>query len=187
MLAAAPPSLYQPNWHIALTEPQSERHASEGLRSRGYEAYFPIFPKTIRHFRNGPNRVRTVIRPLFPGYLFVVDRLAQGWLRLEKCPGIREVHSLLRRCGSPEYACLPASAIDAMRAKETALCKEQQTLTASHGLKIGEMVRIEEGPFTGLFAQIETLDDHERIGLLMSLFGRESRVSLPAECLASAS
>lgn len=186
------------DWHIALTEPQTERFATEALRNRGYQVYHPIYPAVIRHFRNGPNRTRTVIRPLFPGYLFVLDCMRQGWLRLERCPGIRPIHSLLRALGPIDasnsgptyvrYQTVPEPILTAIRAKEQELCNVKPTLAASHGFKIGQTVRIEEGPFVGYLAEIETLDDEGRIGLLMTIFGRESRFpKFPAEHLASAS
>lgn len=183
-------------WHIALTIPQSDNFAAKSLSHRGYHVYRPIFPKPIRHFRNGPNKTRIVIRPLFPGYVFVSDPNHQGWGRLDKCPGLRPVDNLLKAPGpigshnEPtefRYIIVPDHVMTRIRAKEQELCTQKLTLATSHGFKIGQQVRIEEGPFTGFLAQIEALDDHERIGLLMSMFGRESRVSLPAEQLASVS
>jgi transcriptional antiterminator RfaH len=175
------------DWHVALTIPQSDRFACESLRQRGYLVYRPIFPKLIRHFRNGPNRSRSVIRPLFPGYLFVADERGQGWWGLEQCPGLRPEGNLLKFAGSLDNAIVPPLVMERIRATEQQLCTTKLTLAKTHGFEVGQQVRIEEGPFTGLFAQIETLDGSERVGLLLSLFGRDSRVSLPAEHLASAS
>ena len=184
------------DWHVALTIPQSDRFACESLRQRGYLVYRPIFPKVIRHFRNGPNRQRSVIRPLFPGYLFVADDRRQGWWGLDQCPGLRPTDNLLKAFGrigehneptEVHYQVVASRVMNAIRAKEQELCNAKPVLAKSHGFDVGQQVRIEEGPFTGLFAQIESLDGHERVCLLLSLFGRDSRVSLRAEQLASAS
>jgi transcription antitermination factor NusG len=97
------------------------------------------------------------------------------------------VNSLLHRCGCSTYAVLADEIVTVIRMKEQELCNMKPQLAAAHGFKVGQQVRIEEGPFSGYFAKIETLDDDGRIGLLMSLFGRDSRVSkFPSEYLASA-
>jgi transcriptional antiterminator RfaH len=176
------------DWHVALTIPQSDRFACENLRHRGYRVYRPIFPKVIRHFRNGPNRTRSVIRSMFPGYLFVADDRGQGWLRFGQCPGVRNADAMLKTSGPDgHYVIVPSAVIDVVRAKEQELCTVNLTLAETHGFSVGQQVKIAEGPFMGFLAKIEALDDSQRIVLLMWMLGRESRVSLPVEHLASAS
>jgi transcription antitermination factor NusG len=47
-------------------------------------------------------------------------------------------------------------------------------------------VRVTDGAFVGFYANIETLDDEERIALLMDIFGRPTRVYASHDQLAPA-
>jgi transcription antitermination factor NusG len=177
------------SWHVACLAPQSASLATANLKDRGYEVYNPIIPITIRHFRNGPNRSRAVMRQLFPGYLFVANS-HNDWSRLENCPGVRPTRPLLRYGGGEQNAVVAEIIMQAIKAKEQELCGKHLALATSHGFRVGETVRIEEGAFVGFFAEIESiqeLDNAARVGVLLSIFGRETRTTLPAECLASAS
>jgi hypothetical protein len=54
-------------WIAVNAHPNREHTAEAHLRNQEYDAYLPLMRKQIRHAR----QVRTVLRPLFPGYLFV--------------------------------------------------------------------------------------------------------------------
>lgn len=172
------------SWHIALTEPGADRNAMIALRNRGYDVYRPIIPVFVKQ---GRGKLKTDWRSMFPGYLFVMDVRIGSWERLRNAPGIRYGHhddkAFLRVNGSfatidndhPEFI--------RMRQVEQDLAGEKPMSRAQHTFKVGQSVRVEEGPFTGLWGTIQTLDDTERVCLLMSLFGRESRVTIESSHL----
>jgi len=167
------------NWHIALTEPGADRIAAEALRNRCYLVYRPILPIMVRH---GRGRLRSVMKSMFPGYLFVIDNQVGSWERLRNAVGVRAFGSLLMING--HLAILENGIIEMIKATEQRLCTEtMKREKVNVPFHVGETVRIEDGPFVGLFGNIETLDDMQRICLLMSLFGRESRVFVPLEHL----
>lgn len=168
-------------WHIALTEPQRERTATVNLMAWGYEVYCPTFRKVAGS--GGGGAKRQVDRPLFPGYLFVRES-PDGWTSLRHASGIRQVHSLLMING--DYAMLPEDEVLAVRAVEDRLMYQWLNPDARvPRLHVGDRVQVTEGALTGRYARIETLDDDERIGLLMSIFGREARVFASPEQLAA--
>jgi transcriptional antiterminator RfaH len=165
------------DWHIALIEPQAERIASEALRNRGYEVYYPAFPKQITH--RGQTK-RITMRPMFPGYMFANDAGGKGWGQLRPMakapgvPGVRASNPLLLING--RYAILSNAIIEEIMIVEQRLnhrILDDQKGTQFH---VGQSVRIKDGPFAGFFAVIEALDDDQRIVLLMDLLRRESRV-----------
>ena len=58
------------------------------LRQRGYTPFLPRYTARIRD-RSLPTLVRTVIRPLFAGYIFCQHDPRDPWRPIRYCPGIR--------------------------------------------------------------------------------------------------
>lgn len=182
-------------WHIAMMEPYatglSERddgwdaNACRILRRRGYEVYYPAFPKKT----HTTHRVmRMIMRPMFPGYLFV-NESAIGWDWLRTTPGIRTYQSLLIDSATGRLAVLPSGEIDRIMAAETRL-KDQILNPPPRELpfKVGDRVMFTGGAFAESkdpYATIETLDDEERIALLKDIFGAPRRVFASHEHLAA--
>ncbi|SRR5216683_1796626 len=158
-------------WHIARIEPQSEAMACRILRVRQYEVYYPALPKRVR---KGNGVTCMVMRPMFPSYLFVAES-SRGWEWLRTTPGVRTVNSLLMING--HFAVLPENEIERIAAKEKELINQIiNPAPIELPYCIGNTVKVIDGAFAGFYANIEALDDHERIALLMDIFGRPTRV-----------
>jgi transcriptional antiterminator RfaH len=54
-------------WAVVNTQPHHERTALDHLARQEFNAYCPMARRRVKHVR----RVQDVLRPLFPGYLFV--------------------------------------------------------------------------------------------------------------------
>jgi transcriptional antiterminator RfaH len=163
-------------WRIAMTEPRQERIAAAYLIGRRFQVYLPTILKEVRRFRAGSHKVE---RPMFPSYLFVRFSLQMPhWERLFTTPGIRPGRSLLK--ANNHYAELPDEAVDAIKETENRLRGE---LVAGAFFKVGDPVKVRINHFTELFAKVESLHDDERVVLLLSLLGRESRVMASADQL----
>ena len=54
-------------WYVVSTKPNQENRAALNLRKQAFEVLLPMMQKKRRHAR----QIETVLRPLFPGYLFV--------------------------------------------------------------------------------------------------------------------
>lgn len=182
------------NWHIALLEPSEtqfsldecdlwENRVARILRCRGYEAYYPAIPRKT-HKRHRIARI--AVGPMFPGYMLVRES-PRGWDMLRTTPGIRSRNSLLLNPATGRLAVLPEDEI--WRIAEIEFKLMDQELNPPKKVlpyKVGDRVRVTGGPFEGRYAKIETLDDNERIALLMDIFGRESRVYASSGHLAPA-
>lgn len=170
-------------WHIALTENSSrDLETAEALRDRGYLVFNPRCPKRVYW---GRNRFVRRVRPMFPGYLFVDEPIAQGWRRLQTCPGVRTTHSLMQ--GAEGYAVLPIEAYHEMRRVEISLMNPIDSSGRERQFQPGSDVFIRSGPFAGFFARVGDLDDGESVELLLSIFGRESRTFISPVHLVAAS
>lgn len=167
-------------WYVLLTEPNRERIAAARLRGLGFDPYVPTFQKlthyTVRSMFGVTRRQRKVERPLFPGYLFIPLNLAWSFGPLYDVCGLRgagkgKCSPFLKING--EFAIISEVAMAIIR-DVTHKVNNPDDLGLPY--KVGDQVRILDGPFADRFAQIQTLDDAERIVLLMELLGRKTTV-----------
>ena len=96
-------------WIVVHTHVHAETKAEHHLLRQGYEVYLPRYNKTRRHAR----RLETVIRPLFPGYLFVgFDSDETCWRPIQSTIGVRH---LIRAGDRPVLA--PDWIVDGLRGR----------------------------------------------------------------------
>jgi transcription antitermination factor NusG len=142
-------------WSVAQTQPLRERLAAEELEQAGFNVYFP----KIRFRQNR----RWRITALFPSYLFL--QISDQWYRARWCRGI------LRLLGPDGYppAQLAESVVGEIRARE----KNGFVILRPKPSKLqkGQQVRIIGGRFDGQLALFEGQNQHERVKVLMQLFG----------------
>jgi transcription antitermination factor NusG len=72
------------NWYAVYTRPRWEKKIAQKLEARGYEAYCPL----NRVVRQWSDRKKTVLEPLFKGYVFVQVSEEDKWK-------IREIDGIL--------------------------------------------------------------------------------------------
>lgn len=164
------------SWFVVRTKTGVEDRAAWHLGNQGFEAYLPRYRKQVRHARKTQN----VLRPVFPGYLFVrIDMEQQRWRAINGTVG---VISLVGVGGSPSL--LADTIIDTIRASED---KTGAITLARQDLQKGDLVRVREGAFADHVALLEEVCDAKRVILLLDLMGREVRVTAPMQSLAKAS
>jgi transcriptional antiterminator RfaH len=75
-------------WFVVRTQPRAEEKAVRHLGNQGFAAYLPRYRRRIRHAR----RNQIVLRPLFPGYLFVeLDPARCRWRSINGTIGVHEI------------------------------------------------------------------------------------------------
>lgn len=163
------------SWFVVRTKTGAEERALWHLGNQSFEAYLPRYRKEIRHAR----KVSTVLRPVFPGYLFVrMDLEQQRWRAINGTVG---VISLVQFGDTPRP--LADAVVEAIRGRED----DGVVSIAPEGLKKGDRVRVREGAFADYTALLEEVSDEKRVVLLLDLMGREVRVTAPVSNLAKAS
>ncbi|HEX5470597.1 MAG TPA: transcriptional activator RfaH, partial [Lacipirellulaceae bacterium] len=129
------------------TQPHREMLAIENLRRQAYETYCPRLRKRIRHAR----KVQDVLRPMFPGYLFVrVDTERQRWRPINSTVGVRAAVS----CGD-RLSFLSDGFIAALQAREI----DGVIARPESDYRPGQKIRVAGGPFDGLVATILDMDE----------------------------
>src|SRR5215831_15279293 len=77
-------------WAVINTHPHREKVALENLQRQEFTAYCPM----LRRRRSHARRVTSVLRPLFPGYLFVSTGINFGrWRPILSTYGVRSIVS----------------------------------------------------------------------------------------------
>ncbi|EKE00951.1 MAG: hypothetical protein ACD_21C00250G0024 [uncultured bacterium] len=164
------------SWFVAHTQPLKENIAKQHLLEQGFEIYLPQFKKTRRHAR----KIEEVLAPLFPRYLFVgMDLKTSPWRSVN---GTRGVSYLLTNDNHP--AVVPNEIIENLKAQEN-----EDGLVPVTSLLLftkGDKVRILDGAFKDQVAVFETLDNKQRIQLLLNFLGREMKISLPYHAVEAA-
>jgi transcription elongation factor/antiterminator RfaH len=152
-------------WYVLQTQRHRERVAQGVLAEREVLSYLPMIEQWPRPV------VGSAIAPMFPGYLFVLARLANDFTRIARTPGVKE---FVRFGVDP--ATVDEGVIDFLRSRE---CPDG-VIRYDQGPKERSEVRIIQGPFRGLTAIVEErLPARERICVLMHILQRETRVELP--------
>lgn len=161
-------------WYVAQTQPRAEGRAITHLERQGYEVFCPRYRKTVCHAR----KARQVLVPLFPNYLFLhLDTSRDLWRAVN---GTRGVARLISQGETP--APLPQGIVEDLLAKADAGGVMDWTPT----FKIGQAVRIADGPFMDLVGKLEHLDAAGRVRVLLELLGRHVSVALRCEALIAA-
>src|SRR5271168_623577 len=84
----------QEQWYVAQTLHHREKMAELHLRAQGFRPFFPQFRRTIRHAR----KLREVVAPVFPGYIFVIfDKERDRWHSINGTVGVSRLLTALQR------------------------------------------------------------------------------------------
>lgn len=162
----------EPAWYLAQIKPNSRRIAEANLTRQGFEVFVPLERQTQR--RQGGFITRLV--PFFPGYLFVRQGAAAAapFRAINATQGVTRLVSF----GS-EPAAVPDDIVASLRHQ----CDTDGCLTLSLPLALGDHVRVAEGPFANLVAQILTTPSDRRIWLLLDFMGNPTRITIDASFL----
>ncbi len=158
-------------WYVVHTHALGETKALFHLRRQRFETFLPMYKKTRRHART----VDVVARPLFPRYLFVaLDLSIDKWWSVQSTIGVSHLI-----CHGEQPATVPKGMVDSLRLREDAdgYC----ALGDIREFKKGQFVEISDGPFSAFTGVFDTVNDAERVYILLNLMGREVRVQVPVQ------
>lgn len=163
-------------WYVVQTQPHAERKAALHLARQGFCTYLPCYLKRRRHAR----RTEKVAAALFPRYLFVgIDLMSQRWRSILSTIGVVRLI-----CNGDHPAAVPLGIVEALKVREDA--DGYVRLDDRPSFRPGDGVRVEGGAFATNLAVVEGVSDHDRVTILLDLFGRKVRVNVGAEFLTAA-
>lgn len=154
------------SWFLAQLKPNSANIANKNLRRQGFETFLPLEEETRP--RNG--KFATVMRPLFPGYIFVAFDVAQGlWCAVNSTYGITRLVSF-----GKEPTAVPLELVSQLMLR----CDAKGRLLPSKLLKSGDQVTLTKGPLANFVAEVEQVEPDRRVWVLMEIMGGQTRVAV---------
>ncbi|MBT9612757.1 MAG: transcription/translation regulatory transformer protein RfaH [Burkholderiales bacterium] len=162
-------------WYLIYTKPRQETLAQENLERQGYGVYLP----KVRQMRRRRGKQEAVVEPLFPRYLFIhLDTQSDNWAPIRSTFGVAS----LVRFGS-EPAQVPDELVAHLKSQEG---QEGLHEWAEPKMKVGDRVRVAEGPLKGVEGILLAKSGQERVMLLLEMLGKEVRTHLTTSQIESA-
>ena len=162
-------------WYVIHTYSGYEEQVAENLKQRieslGMEdkIFQVLVPKEKQiEIKNGKRRV--IEKRIFPGYVLVEMIVTDdSWYVVRNTPNVTGFIGL-------DVRPTPMSSMEIDRIKKRMGVEEPKYKIE---FKPGDLVRINDGPLKGFEAKVTEIDDDKgKIKVLVSMFGRETQVSL---------
>jgi len=155
-------------WYALQHKPAQGNRALEHLQNQEIDCFYPKI--TVEKIKAG-KRIKK-LEPLFPGYLFVnLEQTDPMWSKLRSTRGVVRIVS---------FANKPAPiSDDIIQHIEESL----ETVAEQGGIKPGQAVDLDEGPFKGISAIFQAYDGEERAIVLISFMQKQQTVKIPLSTL----
>ena len=159
-------------WYAIQTKANREKDVGKRLSDLRLEVFLPW----MRTRRRIGSRFHWVLTPLFPGYVFCRLDMVLSGKAARYSPGVKDFLAFGSRLAE-----VSEEIIQALRER----CPDGVAQIDPISAKPGDVVRINEGPFSGLEAIFEQkLKGSERVAVLLEILGRQTRIVLPSETIA---
>ncbi len=150
-------------WYVVSTKPNHEKQAEQNIQHIGMECFLPLLQeeKIVRR------KLRIVIAPLFPGYLFVRFNLLEHYRAVTYARGVRKI---------VEFGSSPAEVdhkmIDAIKSRMA----HSRVCVLPKELRSGQLVQIKDGPLVGIDAVfIREMSGQQRAMVLLHRLALQAR------------
>jgi transcription antitermination factor NusG len=156
------------DWVVVQTEGGKEGVALAAAHARGFRCYLPR--QVMWERINGKRRWHSVLKALFPGYLFIgFDSGTRKWLELWHMSGVIKVLGDKQQPYLIKYKVLA----DLAGCEDERAGQFKRDPRECWPFKVGDTVRVVDGAFIGFYGKLISCDKEERIALLLDkAFGR---------------
>ena len=153
-------------WLIAQIKPNSYDLAVRNLERQGLDTFLPKMKTTIKKEKRFINREVFV----FPGYIFIgVNPQNFNWTKINSTYGVSKVLVFNKKPSEISY-----DLIIALKNRY----EENIDPIVKESLQKGDTIKFNSGPFVDLIARIESVDDTNRIWVLLEVLGGYRKLKL---------
>ena len=154
------------SWIVAKNKPNQDKIALINLERQNFEFFQPTFKTMSRK----QNKLKEIIKPVFPGYIFIAINLEEkNWHKINNTKGIFSVLVF-----GNEIPLIHCQLIEELKHRFSL----NNIPKITNPLKIGMNAEITNGPFAQLIGKIEEIDADQRIWILLDILGTQTRVSI---------
>jgi len=157
-------------WHALYVKSRSEKKVLTQLEEEGFVAYLPM----ITEVRKWSDRKKKIDEPLFKSYVFVFSN------EREYIP-ILSVYGVVKFVSFEHKAVIvPENQILAIKKFVSDYEKgEEFKILNNEELKVGQKVRIINGPMKGLTGRLETIRNKRHLIVYIDVVGKSIPVHIP--------
>ncbi|MBR9886064.1 MAG: transcription/translation regulatory transformer protein RfaH [Oceanospirillales bacterium] len=155
-------------WYALQHKPAQGDRAVQHLQNQEIACFYPKIE--VEKIKAGKRTKR--LEPLFPGYIFVkLEQTDPMWAKLRSTRGVLRIVS---------FANKPAAIADGVIEH----IKASMGMVAEQGgIKAGQAIELDDGPFKGLGAIFQAYDGEDRAIVLISFMQKQQRVSVPVSAI----
>jgi len=159
----------EPAWYALYIRHQHEKTVASLLMGKGFQVFLPLYSPVHKW----KDREKQLSLPLYPGYVFLRDRLDRK-LQIMMTPG---VHFIVGTAGAPE----PISEVEIEAVKrviESPLAVEPHPY-----LQCGDRVRVTYGPLEGIEGYLLRKKNSFRLVLSVEMLMKSVAVEIDASMI----
>ncbi|SFM88527.1 transcription/translation regulatory transformer protein RfaH [Marinobacter pelagius] len=155
-------------WYAIQHKPAQGDRALQHLQNQDIRCFYPKIE--VERIKAGKRTKK--LEPLFPGYLFVnLEQTDPVWAKLRSTRGVIRVVGFANKPAAIED--------DVIQHIKDSLDKVAET----GGIKEGETVELDDGPFKGISAIFQSYDGEERAIVLINFMQKQQMVRVPVAAI----
>ena len=154
------------HWYVIRTKPDQERQAEFHLRQLSVETFLPLLRQNKRIRR----QEKTVIKPLFPRYLFARFDIDEQYRAVNYARGVLMI---------VKFGLRPAEVSESLIQDIRERLEDGYVIPKTERFQKGQIVQIKGGPLIGLEAVfIREMTEQHRVLLLLKILGLHAKLTI---------
>ncbi|WP_418140344.1 transcription/translation regulatory transformer protein RfaH [Marinobacter sp. MA] len=155
-------------WYALQYKPAQGDRALQHLQNQDITCFYPKI--TVEKIKAGKRTKK--LEPLFPGYLFVnLEQTDPVWVKLRSTRGVLRIVGFANK-----PAAIGDDVIHHIRGSLDSVAEQG-------GIKPGQAVQLNEGPFEGINAIFQSYDGEARAIVLINFMQKQQRVKVPVSAI----
>lgn len=160
------------HWYVIRTKPHQERRAELHLRQLSIETFLPL----VKHEKWIRRQEKTVVEPLFPGYLFGRFDINDRHRAVNFARGVLNI---------VQFGLRPAEVSEELIQAIKERLEDGYVIPKPAYFQKGQVVQIKGGPLTGLEAVfVRELTGQHRVLVLLKTLGLHAKLTMDIDMIA---